>query len=137
MCTRSCFTKLLMTYRTEVIATNFWYLEHTIACLWPYMSTDFNPLFSTHEIYHLEWESHSDKDLFCFVVGLRFIWLQCHRTIREWTWRTEVMFETEIAPHSLSARTEKNHGDVQARKPICRQRYGFWTCGTREKKIFT
>jgi len=57
MRTRSCFTKLLRTCRTEVIVTNFWYLEHTIACLWPYMSTDFNPLYSTHGIYLLERES--------------------------------------------------------------------------------
>jgi len=56
MRTRSCFTKLLRTYRTEVIATNSSYLEHTIAYLWPYVSTDFNRLFSTHRIYHLERE---------------------------------------------------------------------------------
>jgi hypothetical protein len=37
------------------------------------MSTDFTPLFSTHGMYHLEKESNSDKDLFCFAVGLRFI----------------------------------------------------------------
>jgi hypothetical protein len=37
MRTMSCFTKLLRTYRAGVIVTNFLYLEHTTACLWPCM----------------------------------------------------------------------------------------------------
>lgn len=61
-------TKLLRTYRTEVTVTNFWYLEHTIACLWPYMSTDFNRLFSTHGIYHLERESFLIRIYFVLLI---------------------------------------------------------------------
>jgi len=134
MRTRSCFTKLLRTCRTEVIATNSLYLEHTIAYLWPYMSTDFNRLFSTHRIYHLERETVLIRiyfvlllvyDLFDYtVIGL---------LENEWEGQRSCLKLGQLL-NVCPGGVRKKHRHIQARKPICRQGYEFWIYGTRKKK---